>query len=137
MKLDRKLLLIAPTIVLAFIVAGLVYAGIQIRSLTTGEDTWESRRDFVASVASGQKTLSTQQAVGLLNISLEVESRRAAALKEAYDVLLILAAMAAGCCVVLTLGIRKVPREHWPRFTRSPSPPQAAAVLTQSPGLES
>jgi hypothetical protein len=137
MKLDRKLLLIAPTIVLAFIAAGLVYAAVQIRSLTAGEDTWTKRREFIQSVASGQKSLSTQQAVGLLNLSLEVESRRAAALKEAYDLVLILAAMAAGCCVVLTLGIRKVPREHWPRFARKPPAQASVATLAPSPGLES
>jgi hypothetical protein len=116
MKLDRKLLLIAPTIVLVFIVAGLVYAGLQIRTLTSGEDTWTKRRDFIESVEAGRRTLSSQQAVGLLKISLVVEGRRAAALHDAYELLLLLAGMTAACCVVLGLGIRKVPREHWPRF---------------------
>jgi hypothetical protein len=133
LKLDRKLLLIAPTIVLVFVVAALVYAGIQIRGLTSGEDTWSTRRDFVASVAAGQKTMSAEQAVGLLNISLEVEGRRAAALHAAYDLLLTLAGITAACCVVLAFGIRRVPREHWPRLRFGTS----AAPSAQSPALES
>jgi hypothetical protein len=132
LKLDRKLLLIAPTIVLVFIVAALAYAGVQIRALTSGEDTWATRRDFVASVAAGQKTMSAEQAVGLLNISLEVEGRRAAALHDAYELLLTLAGITAVCCVVLSFGIRKVPREHWPRLRFG-----AAASPAQPPALES
>ena len=133
LKLDRKLLLIAPTIVLVFIVGALVYTGIQIRALTSGENTWSSRREFVASVAAGQKTMSAEQAVGLLNISLEVESRRAAALHDAYDLVLTLSGMTAACCVVLTLGIRRVPREHWPRLRFGTQ----AAPTGQPPALES
>jgi hypothetical protein len=126
MKFDRKLLLIAPAIVLVFIVAGIVYAGIELRSLTAGENTWNQRREFVAAVAAGQKAISAQQAIGLLTISLEVEGRRAAALHAAYDLLFVLAAMTAACCVVLVLGIRRVPREHWPRFNFRSAAPAAA-----------
>jgi len=133
LKLDRKLLLIAPTIVLVFIVGALVYTSIQIRALTSGEDTWSARRDFVASVAAGQKTMSAEQAIGLLNISLEVEARRAAALRDAYDLLLTLAGMTAACCVVLSLGIRRVPREHWPRLRFG----ARGAPASQPPALES
>jgi hypothetical protein len=77
--------------------------------------------------------MSAEQAVGLLNISLEVEGRRAAALHDAYELLLTLAGITAACCVVMTLGIRRVPREHWPRL-RFGTPPAPAA---QPPALES
>lgn len=133
LKLDRKLLLIAPTIVLGFVVAALVYAGVQIRALTTGEDTWSKRREFVAAVAAREKTMSAEQAVGLLNISLEVEGRRAAALHDAYELLLVLAGITAGCCVALSLGTRRVPRDHWPRFHFG----APVAPASQPPALES
>jgi hypothetical protein len=133
LKFDRKLLLIAPTIVLVFIVAALIYAGVQVRALTSGEDTWSKRREFVAAVAAGEKTMSAEQAVGLLSISLEVEGRRAAALHDAYELLLVLAGITAACCVALSLGIRRVPREHWPRIRFGTT----AAPAAQPPALES
>jgi hypothetical protein len=135
MKFDRKLLLIAPTIVLVFIVAGLVYAGLQIRTLTSGEETWTKRRDFIASIESGQRALSSPQAVGLLKISLEVEDRRAAALHDAYELLWLLAGMTAACCAALGLGIRKVPREHWPRFGFGGAS-KAGATPLNTPAME-
>lgn len=133
LKFDRKLLLIAPTIVLVFIVAALIYAGVQVRALTSGEDTWSKRREFVAAVAAGEKTMSAEQAVGLLSISLEVEGRRAAALHDAYELLLVLAGITAACCGALSFGIRRVPREHWPRIRFGTT----AAPAAQPPALES
>ena len=127
MKFDRKLLLIAPAIVLVFIAAGLVYAGFELRALTAGEGTWTQRRDFVAAVAAGEKTISIQQAMSILSVSLEVEARRAAAIRDAYDLLFALAAMTAAACVVLVFGIRRVPREHWPRFSFQSARAPAAA----------
>jgi len=114
---DRKLLLIAPTIVLAFIVAGLVYAAVQLHVLGSAASSWKERSDFIASVERQEKTLTQRQAVSLLRLSLDVEDRRTAAIVAAYDLLLALAIMTAACVVVLALAIRRIPREHWPRFT--------------------
>ena|ERR1051325_8973415 len=116
MKLDRKLLLIAPTIVLVFIVAGLIYASMQLGILASGADSLRDRSDFIASVERGQRSLNDRQAIGIIRLSLEVESRRTAAITAARELLVALAVMTGACCVVLTLGIRRVRREHWPRF---------------------
>lgn len=116
MRLDRKLLLIAPAIVLFFVVAGIVYAGFQMRVLSSVSDTWQERSDFIASVERGEKQLSQQQAMGLLRHALEVESKRTSAIAASRDLLFLLAAIALVSCAVLAIGIRGVPREHWPRL---------------------
>ncbi|HEX4684721.1 MAG TPA: hypothetical protein VH277_18530, partial [Gemmatimonadaceae bacterium] len=56
-------------------------------------------------------------AIGILQISMDVESRRTAAITAARDLLAWLAGIAAAACAVLVFGIRSVPREHWPRMT--------------------
>ncbi|MGH7616842.1 MAG: hypothetical protein ACREPM_06405 [Gemmatimonadaceae bacterium] len=117
MRFDRKLLLIAPTIILFFVVAGVVYAAVQLHVLGSVSETWKERSAFIASVESGQKTLETRQAVGLLRIALDVEARRTAAITASRDLLIALSVMAFACCCVLAIGIRGVPREHWPRVT--------------------
>jgi hypothetical protein len=116
MKLDRKLLLIAPTIVLVFIVAGLIYTSMQLSVLTSGAESLSERSDFIASVERGQRSLAERQAVGIIRLSLEVEGRRTAAITAARELIVVLAVMTGACCIVLLLGIRHVPREHWPRF---------------------
>jgi hypothetical protein len=115
-RLDRKLLLIAPAIVLFFVVAGMVYAGFQMHVLSSVSDTWQERSDFIASVERGEKQLSQQQAMGLLRQALEVESKRTSAIAESRDLLFLLASIALVSCAVLAIGIRGVPREHWPRL---------------------
>jgi hypothetical protein len=116
MQFDRKLLLIAPTIVLVFVAAGTLYAAVQLRQLVAGGDTWKARSEFLTSVERGTQTLNQRQAVGLLRLSLDVETRRTAAIDAAYDLLLALAAMSAVCLAVLAFGVSRVPREHWPTF---------------------
>jgi len=116
MQFDRKLILIAPTIVLAFVVAGLLYAAAQLRVLGSVSETWKDRSDFITAVEHGRRTLDQRQAVGILRLSLDVEAKRTAAINAAYDLLLALAVIAGLCCVALADGIRRVPREHWPRF---------------------
>ena len=116
MRLDRKLLLIAPTIVLVLVVAGLVYAAAQLHVLGSVSDTWKERDAFVSSVEHGQRAMTERQAVGLLRLSLDVESRRTAAITASRDLLIALAAIAFASCIALGIGIRSVPREHWPRF---------------------
>jgi len=115
-RLDRKLLLIAPAIVLFFVVAGMGYAAFQMHVLGSVSDTWKERSDFIASVERGDKTLSQQQAMGLLRYALEVESKRTGAIAASRDLLVVLAAIALVACGVLAFGIRAVPREHWPRL---------------------
>lgn len=116
MRLDRKLLLIAPAIVLFFVVAGIVYAGFQMNVLSSVSDTWQERSDFIASVERGEKQLSQPQAMGLLRHALDVESKRTSAIAASRDLLFLLAAIALVSCGVLAIGIRGVPREHWPRL---------------------
>ena len=118
MRLDRKLLLIAPTIVLVFVVAGMIYAAMQLRVLSTVGDTWKQRSDFIASVEKGEKTLDQRQSLGLLRYSLEVEAKRTEAIVATKDLLFVLSVTALISCCALVLGIRTVPREHWPRFGR-------------------
>ena len=117
MRFDRKLLLIAPTIVLAFVVAGMIYAAMQLHILGSVSDTLKERSEFVGAVERGQKPLTERQAVGLLRIQLEVEEKRTAAIAASRDLLIALAAMALASCAVLAVGIRSVPREHWPRLS--------------------
>jgi hypothetical protein len=120
-RLDRKLLLIAPTIVLGFVVAGMIYAALQLHVLGSVSDTLKERSEFIGAVEHGQKPLTERQAVGLLRIQLEVEEKRTAAIAASRDLLIALAAIALASCAVLAVGIRSVPREHWPRvsFRRS------------------
>jgi hypothetical protein len=115
-RLDRKLLLIAPTIVLAFVVAGMVYATMQLRVLGSVSDSWKDRSDFIAAVERGEKKLDLRQATSILRLSLTVDARRTDAIAAARDLMIILSAMAFIACCVLAFGIRSVPREHWPRF---------------------
>ena len=116
MRLDRKLLLIAPAIVLVCVAAGMVYAATQLHVLASVSETWQERSDFLGSVERGEKPLDPTKAVGLLRISLEVESRRTAAITASRDLMLVLSTIALVACGVLVIGIRSVPREHWPRF---------------------
>jgi hypothetical protein len=116
-RLDRKLLLIAPTIVLVFVVAGLLYATLQLHVLTSVSDTWKDRSDFVAAVQRGEKKINEGQAINVLRFALDVEAKRTAAITATRDLLIVLSATALLSCVVLAIGIRSVPREHWPRFS--------------------
>jgi hypothetical protein len=116
-RLDRKLLLIAPTIVLVCVAAGLLYATMQLHVLTTVSDTWKERSDFVAAVQRGEKRMNDGQAMNVLRFALDVEAKRTAAITATRDLLIALSIMALVSCGVLALGIRAVPREHWPRFS--------------------
>jgi hypothetical protein len=118
-RLDRKLLLIAPTIVLAFVVAGIVSAAAQLHVLGGVSDTLKERSDFISAVERGQKTLDQRQALGIIHLQFDVETKRTAAIVAARDLLIVLSAIGGASLVVLTIGIRSVPREHWPRFSLS------------------
>lgn len=115
MRLDRKLLLIAPTIVLFCVVAGMIYAAMELHVLSSVSDTWKERSDFVAAIARGEKTINQVQSARLLQTALDVEARRTAAIVASRDLLAWLAGIALVACLVLAAGVRSVPREHWPR----------------------
>ena len=117
MRLDRKLLLIAPTIVMICVIAGMIYAAMQLQVLRSVSDSLQQRNDFIAAVDRGEKPLSARQAIGILHISMDVEAKRTAAITAARDLLAWLAGIATVACVVLLFGIKSVPREHWPRMT--------------------
>ncbi len=116
MRLDRKLLLITPTIVLVCVVAGMIYAAMELHVLSSVSDTWKERSDFVAAIARGDKQITEAQAVRLLQFGLDVEQRRPAAIVASRDLLGWLAGIGFVACAVLVAGIRTVPREHWPRL---------------------
>jgi len=128
-RLDKKLLLIAPAIVLAFVVAGMVYTAAELHVLSRSSDTLAARKEFVDQVVRGEKPLEQRQAVNILQVALEVEGRRSAAIIASRDLLLELSAVALVAWGFLVVGIRGVPRQHWPRFGRAgtPSPPPAPA----------
>jgi hypothetical protein len=115
-RLDRKLLLIAPAIVLVFVAGGVAYTAYQLHYLVDSAASWRDRSDFIDAVGRGQKSLSTQQAVNILKWSLEVEAKRTAAIDASRSLLIELAVIGFASCGVLAFGIRGVPREHWPRM---------------------
>jgi hypothetical protein len=122
-RFDRKLLLIAPTIVLAFVAAGIIYATMQLHALSQVSANFQDRSDFIASVERGEKTLDARQSLGLLRWAMEVETKRTEAIIASRDLLISLSVIALVCCGVLALGVRSVPRQHWPRmsFGRQPT----------------
>lgn len=118
MKFDRKLVLIAPTIVLALVVAGMIYAVFQIRILGDVSETLAERREFIAQVKRGEKPLEARQALNIIDAQFEVEGRRSAALGELRSLLSILAGIGFVSVVVLAIGVRGVERKHWPGARR-------------------
>ena len=110
MRLDKKILLIAPTIVLAFVVVGMIYATVQLRRLGEVGDTWKSRNDYVSAAERGEKPLTEKQALNILRYSLDVEAKRTDAIAAEYGLLLVLSAIAGVSTVALIIGVRAVPR---------------------------
>ena len=121
MRLDRKLLLIAPAIVLVFVAAGMAYAAFQLHVLSGVGGTWQERNAFVTAVERGEKKLNERQAINLLSYALQVEEKRTTAIAASRDLLILLSVVEVACCAVLAFGIRTVPREHWPRLNLSRS----------------
>lgn len=110
MKLDRKFLLIAPTVVLALIVAGLFYTTTRLRLIVESSDNLPQRSAFVTSIEQGKRQITAAKAVQIVRLSLEAERRRSIAIAAANDLLLTLGAMALACCVALLWVIRYIPR---------------------------
>lgn len=110
MRLDRKFLLIAPTLVLAVIVAGMFYTATRLRQIVEASDNWQMRSDYVASIEHGQRQITNEKAVQLVRLSLEAERRRTDAIMATNELLLTLGAMTLACCAALLWTIRGVPR---------------------------
>ena len=117
MRLDRKLLLIAPTIVLVCVVAGIIYAALQLNALSSVGETFGERSDFIAAVDRGEKVLEERQALNIIHAQFDVETKRTAALIAARDLLVVLAGIAGVSLAILAIGVRSIPREHWPRMS--------------------
>lgn len=117
MRLDRKLLLIAPTIVLVFVAAGMIYAAVQMHVLAGVSETLPTRRTFITAVERGEKPLDQRQAINIIKAQFDVEDRRSNALNATRDLLELLSTIALASIGMLAFGIRSVPREHWPRLT--------------------
>jgi hypothetical protein len=109
-RLDRKLLLIAPTIVLAFVVAGMIYATVQLRYLTDIGGTWNERNEYVSAAERGEKPLGEKQALNILRYSLDVEAKRTEAIRAEESLLMLLTVIGILCLGVLVIGVRGVPR---------------------------
>ena len=110
MRLDKKFLLIAPTIVLACVVVGMIYATAQLRFLTDLGGTWKDRNQYVSAAERGEKPISEKQALNILRYSLDVEAKRTEAIRAEQGLLILLTALGALCLGVLVIGIRGVPR---------------------------
>jgi hypothetical protein len=110
MRLDRKFLLIAPTLVLALIGAGMFYTASRLRQIVEASDNWQMRSDFVAAIEHGQRHITNEKAVQLVRLSLDAEQRRTSAIVATNDLLLTLGGMTLVCFVVLLWTIKGVPR---------------------------
>jgi hypothetical protein len=110
MRLDRKFLLIAPTLVLACVIAGLFYTTAKLRQIVESSDNWQRRSDYVAAVERGQRHLTNEKAIGLVRLSLEAERRRTGAIVATNELLITLGVMSVLCCVALLWVIKGVPR---------------------------
>ena len=110
MRLDRKFLLIAPTLVLGVIVAGMFYTATRLRQIVEASDNWQMRSNYVASLEHGQRRITNEKAVQLVRLSLEAERRRTDAIAATNELLLTLGVMTLACCAALLWTIRGVPR---------------------------
>ncbi|HKN68072.1 MAG TPA: hypothetical protein VJW73_17425 [Gemmatimonadaceae bacterium] len=110
MRFDRKFYLIAPTLVLVFIVAGVLYTATRLRQIVAASDNWQRRSDYVTQIEHGQRHITNEKAVQLVRLSLEAEHVRSSAIIATNQLLLILGAMTFLCCGVLLWAIKGVPR---------------------------
>lgn len=110
MRFDRKFYLIAPTLVLVFIVAGLFYTTTRLRQIVAASDNWQRRSDYVTQIEHGQRHITNEKAVQLVRLSLEAEQVRSSAIIATNELLLTLGAMIILCCGMLLWAIKGVPR---------------------------
>ena len=110
MRFDRKFYLIAPTLVLVFIVAGVFYTATRLRQIVAASDNLQRRMDYVAQIERGQRHITNEKAVQLVRLSLEAEQVRSGAIIATNELLLTLGAMTFLCCGALLWAIKGVPR---------------------------
>jgi len=110
MRLDRKFYLIAPTLVLILIVAGVFYTTTRLRQIVAASDNLQRRADYVMQIEQGKRHITNEKAVQLVHLSLEAEHVRTSAIVAANELLLTLAAMTFLCCAVLLWAIKGIPR---------------------------
>ena len=110
MRFDRKFYLIAPTLVLVFIVAGVFYTATRLRQIVAASDNLQRRMDYVAQIEKGQRRITNEKAVQLVRLSLEAEQVRSGAIVATNELLLTLGAMTFLCCGALLWAIKGVPR---------------------------
>jgi hypothetical protein len=110
MRLDRKFFLIAPTLILALIVAGMFYTATRLRQIVEASDNWQQRSDYVASIERGKRQITGDKAMQIVRLSLEAERRRTGAIVATNELLFTLGGMTLVCCAVLLWAIRGVPR---------------------------
>lgn len=112
MRVDRKLLLILPTVVLVLVGAGLFYTASQLQRMVAASSDLSRRAAFVDSVEHGQRHLTNAQALQIIDYSLAAEENRTTAIGAARDLVRLVAWITLGCCVLLAVAIRRVPREQ-------------------------
>jgi hypothetical protein len=110
MRLDRKFLLIAPTLVLALVVAGLFYTTTRLDQIVQSSDNLQQRSDYVAALERGERHITNDKAVQIVRLSIDAERERTRAIVAANELLLTLGAMTLVCCGVLLWTIKGVPR---------------------------
>ena len=110
MPLDRKFLLIATSVVLALIVAGMFYTNTRLGLLVAASENWQTRSAFVGALERGEKELNPAQATQLVRVALEAERRRTEAIAATQEVVSILSWMGLAACALLVYAIRGVPR---------------------------
>ena len=110
MRFDRKFYLIAPTLVLVFIVAGVFYTTTRLRQIVAASDNLQRRMDYVTQIERGQRHITNDKAVQLVRLSLEAEQVRSGAIIATNELLLTLGAMTFLCCGALLWAIKGIPR---------------------------
>jgi hypothetical protein len=110
MRFDRKFYLIAPTLVLVFIVAGVFYTASRLRQIVEASDNLQRRMDYVTQIEHGQRRITNEKAVQLVRLSLEAEQVRSSAIVATNELLLTLGVMTFLCCGGLLWAIKGVPR---------------------------
>lgn len=110
MKLDRKFLLIAPTMVLVVIVLGLFYTTTRLSLIVQSSDNLPMRSAYVSQLEQGKRQISNAKAVQIVRLSLVAEQRRTEAIIAANELLITLGLMTLACCGALFWVIKGIPR---------------------------
>jgi hypothetical protein len=110
MRFDRKFYLIAPTLVLVFIVVGVFYTASRLRQIVEASDNLQRRMDYVTQLEHGQRRITNEKAVQLVRLSLEAEQVRSGAIVATNELLLTLGVMTFLCCGGLLWAIKGIPR---------------------------